>query len=80
MPTLLAGSRIFLMYSHTGLFLNCFFYPSNMYIMSQSLLSYLRIDSLSPSAPTVDSLTVSAENNAAMYLIIMSLPDCNSEN
>ncbi len=28
------------------------FYPSEMYIMSQSLLSYLRIDTLSPSAPT----------------------------
>ncbi len=28
------------------------FYPSEIYIMSQSLLSYLRIDTLSPSAPT----------------------------
>ncbi len=28
------------------------FYPSEMYIMSQSLLSYLRIDRLSPSTPT----------------------------
>ena len=30
------------------------FYPSEMYIMSQSLLSYLRIDTLSPSAPTAE--------------------------
>ena len=29
------------------------FYPSEMYIMSQSLFSYLRIDTLSPSATTV---------------------------
>ncbi len=28
------------------------FYPSELYIMSESLLSYLRIDTLSPSAPT----------------------------
>ena len=28
------------------------FYPSEMYIMSQILLSYLRIDTISPSAPT----------------------------
>ena len=28
------------------------FYPSEMYIMSQILLGYLRIDTLSPSSPT----------------------------
>ncbi len=28
------------------------FYPSEMYIMSQRLLSYFRIDTLSPSSPT----------------------------
>ncbi len=28
------------------------FYPSEMCIMSQSLISHLRIDTLSPSAPT----------------------------
>lgn len=54
MPTLLAGFRRFLMYSHKWLFsvVTRRFYPSKMSIMSQSLLSYTRIDIFSSSAPT----------------------------
>lgn len=58
-PMLLAGSRRFLMYSHKGLFVNCFqkvltfYHVYIMYIISQSLPSYFRIDILPPCIPTL---------------------------
>ena len=58
MPTLLAGSRRFLMDLHTGLYSKLFprrLHLSKMYIMSQSLLSYFRIDTPLPSAPTSET-------------------------
>ena len=51
MPTSLVGSRRFLLYDHLSV-VSRSFYPSIMYIMSQSPPSYLRIDTLSPSAST----------------------------
>ena len=51
MPTPLVGSRRFLLYDHLSV-VSRRFYPSIMYIMSQSSPSYLRIDTLSPSAST----------------------------
>ena len=51
MPTPLVGSRRFLLYDHLSV-VSRRFYPSIMYIMSQSPPSYLRIDTLSPSAST----------------------------
>ena len=51
MPTPLVGSRRFLLYNHLSV-VSRRFYSSMMYIMSQSPPSYLRIDTLSPSAST----------------------------
>ena len=57
MPTSLVGSRRFLLYDHLSV-VSRSFYPSIMYIMSQSPPSYLRIDTLSPSASTIFSRVV----------------------
>ena len=54
MPTPLVGSRRFLLYDHLSV-VSRRFYPSIMYIMSQSPPSYLRIDTLSPSASTLST-------------------------
>lgn len=51
MPTLLDGSRRFLLYDYLSV-ISKRFYASVIYIMSQSPHSYQRIDTLSPSAST----------------------------
>ena len=60
------------MYNDIGLFfyfsvVSRRFYPSKMYIMSQSLLSHLRIDKLLPSAPTALRLVRGSLKEHIMY-------------